>query len=153
RAASLPPIAEGRRARLLGDLAATLMDAGDLDEAERVLADALAQAANAGDENARARALVEGQFLELRRAASGATQGVRGVVERVVPLLYQAGDEHGLCRARQLEASAAWLHGRISAAADAWEQAAEHAQRAGEEHKRADILWRLASSTWFGAMP
>jgi predicted ATPase len=153
RASSLPPVSAGRRARLLTDLGSTLMDAGTLDEAERVLAEAEVLAAAAGDTCASARLLVERQFLDVHRASPGATDGVRAVIEQVIPILERAGDPHGLCRARQLEATADWTHGHVSAAAEAWECAAEHAATAGEEHQRAAILCWLASATWLGSMP
>ena len=63
RAASLPPVPERRRARLLTDLAATLMDSGRLADAEHVLADAQSLASTADDET-RARLRVECQFLD-----------------------------------------------------------------------------------------
>ena len=153
RASSLPPVPAGRRARLLTELGSTLMDAGELDEAERVLAEAQVSAAAAADTCALARLLVERQFLEVHRANSGATDGVRAVIEQVIPILERAEDQHGLCRAWQLQATADWTHGHVSAAAEAWERAAEHAAKAGEEHQRAAILCWLASATWLGAMP
>src|SRR5439155_14930454 len=65
----------------------------------------------------------------------------------------RVGDPLGSWPAWRLRASADWMHGRVSAAAEAWERAAEHARQAGAEHERADILCWLASSTWLGAMP
>jgi hypothetical protein len=45
------------------------------------------------------------------------------------------------------------MHGRVSAAAAAWEEAAEHARRAGRQNERADIFCWLASTTIAGPMP
>ena len=75
------------------------------------------------------------------------------MIEQVIPTLERAEDQHGLCRAWQLQATADWTHGHVSAAAEAWERAAEHAAKAGEEHQRALILCWLASATWLGATP
>ncbi len=153
RATALPPVPEGWRARLLTDLAATHTDAGELTDAERVLGDAQALAAAADDDCARARVLVEGQILKLHRAAPGATKGVPGVIEEVIPILERLDDHHGLCRAWQLQASADWLRGHVSAAAAAWERAESHARQAGDDHERGDILTWIASSTWMGTTP
>jgi tetratricopeptide (TPR) repeat protein len=74
-------------------------------------------------------------------------------VKQVLPVFERALDQHGLCRAWQLQATSDWTRGLVSVAAEAWERAAEHARLAGEEHQRADILCWLASSAWLGAMP
>jgi DNA-binding SARP family transcriptional activator len=153
RAASLPPVAESRRALLLVDLAATLADAGELAEAERVLDDVGTAAPGADGDGIGERLLVERQFLELHRAAPGTARHSSAIVERVLPTFERAADEQGLCRALRLQAYSDWTLGRLSNADDAWERAAEHARRAGREHERADILTWLASSTWFGATP
>ncbi len=129
------------------------MDAGEFTKAELVLVDAKTLAGAADDDCAQARLLVERQFLELHRAAPGATDGVRAVTKQVIPIFERVDDQHGLCRAWQLQAKADWTLCRASSAAKAWQKAAEHARRAGEEHQRADILTWLASSAWFGAMP
>jgi DNA-binding SARP family transcriptional activator len=153
RAASLLPDPNPRRARLLADLAATLMDAGRLSDADRVLADAETAAAAAHDTWSQSRVLVERQFLDYHRAAAGAAEEAARIVTRVIPVFERAGDQHGLCRARSLEASSSWAQARTAAAAAAWEQASEHARLAGEEHERAVILCWVASSTWFGPVP
>ena len=152
-AASLPPVPEGRRARIMTDLGATLMAAGELTEAASVLDDAKTLAATAGDDCAKTRMLVEHQFLEVHRAAPGATDRAHVVTQEAIPIFERLDDQHGLCRAWQLQAAAHWNRCRAAAAAEAWERAAEHARLAGEEHERAEILTWIASSTWFGAMP
>jgi hypothetical protein len=78
---------------------------------------------------------------------------VPAVIERVIPVLERDHDDHGLCRAWQLQASADWLRGQVSAAAAAWERAELHAREAGDDHERGDILTWIASSTWMGATP
>jgi predicted ATPase len=153
RAAALPPVPPERRARLLSDLGATLMEAGELEDAGGALDQARVLAETAGDECALARMRVERQALRRHRAVPGATHGVREVVEQVIPIFERAGDQRGLCRAFELQAIADWTLCRTAAAAQAWERAAEHARLAGEEHERAVIMTWLASATWFGPMP
>src|SRR5262249_34152010 len=59
----------------------------------------------------------------------------------------------GLCRAWRLQASVHWNEANAAAAADAWERAAAHARRAGDERARADNLTWIASAIWFGPTP
>src|SRR5262249_10154093 len=59
----------------------------------------------------------------------------------------------GLCRARRLEAYLHWNAAHAAAAAEAWERAAEHARRAGDEDERSEILNWVASSMFFGPTP
>jgi DNA-binding SARP family transcriptional activator len=153
RSAELPPIPDGRRARLLADETATLMTAGKLVEAESVLATASAAATESGEDCAESRVLVEHQFLEMQHATPGATEGVHGVLGRAIPVFERVGDQRGLLRAWHLQASADWMRGRVSAAEQAWERAAQHARLAGAEHDWAVILTWIASGTCQGAMP
>ncbi len=153
RASSLPADAESRHALLLADFAATLIESGRLLDAQRVLDDASGAAEEAGDEWAELRVLVEHQWLNIHRAVPGTSEHVREVVASALPVFERVDDQHGLCRARRLEASAEWTKARAAAAAAAWERAAVHAQAAGEEHERAAILMWVSSSMWFGPAP
>jgi predicted ATPase len=150
RAAALVPDDDGRRATLLPDLGAALMESGRLAEADDVLGGAGRAAAAAHDETAAARTLVQRQFLRLQRGEATGTGETAGVVERVIPTFRQAGDECGLCAALRLDAWRHWIEAQAEAAASAWEQAAAHARNAGAEHERIDILGWIASSLFFG---
>ena len=153
RAADLLALDAPRRAALLPELGAALIEAIQLDEAEPVLAEARQLAAAAGDARADSHALVQQQFLQLRRVDEGATEEGTRVVETVIPVFETFRDEHGLCRARRLEALMQWNMARAAAAADAWDKAAEHARRAGDEDERNEILSWVASSMFFGPTP
>jgi predicted ATPase/class 3 adenylate cyclase/DNA-binding winged helix-turn-helix (wHTH) protein len=142
-----------RLAGLLPDLGAALIEAGRLADAERVLAEGAAAAADAGDEGASAHVLVEGQFLGLQRGALGGTAEATEVVAQVTPVFSEKGDEYGLCRALRLSAWVHWIQAQTEAAAGDWEHAAEHARRAGAEHERVEILGWVASSRFFGPTP
>jgi tetratricopeptide (TPR) repeat protein len=74
-------------------------------------------------------------------------------VEKVIPVFERSGDHHGLCRARRLQAWLHWNAARAAAATEAWEQAAEHARKAGDEEERSEILNWIASSMFFGPTP
>jgi class 3 adenylate cyclase/DNA-binding winged helix-turn-helix (wHTH) protein len=153
RAAALLPDDHDRRAKLLPDLGAALIEAGRLEEAGHVLADASRVAATAGDERAGAHALVQQQFLRLRSGESPGAAEAAAVVERVVPVFEREDDERGLCDALRLRASLDWMRAQAGAASEAWEQAATHARRAGAEHERIEVLGWLASSLLWGPTP
>ena len=67
-----------------------------------------------------------------------------------VPVFERHDDQHGLCTVRRLEALLQWNAARAAPAAEAWEQAAEHARRAGDEDERSEILSWVATSLFFG---
>ena len=152
RAAALLPDDHARRARLLPDLGAALIEAGRLADSNQVLADASQAAAAAHDECAGARTLVLQEFLRLHGESAGTAEGF-AVVERVVPVFERDGDDYGLCHAFRLRAWLHWIEAQADAAARAWEQAATHAHRAGAEHERTEILRWVASSLFLGPTP
>jgi class 3 adenylate cyclase/predicted ATPase len=152
RAAALLPENDPTRAALLPELGAALIDAGDLDQAERVLAEARQEAEAIGDEQLATHALVQQLVLRLQ-ATTAASAEAAAMVERVLPVFARAGDELGLGRARRLEAWVHWIQGDTRAAEAAWEAAAEHARRAGAEREEAASLLWLASAALSGPAP
>ena len=153
RAASLSADDMSRRAELLPELGAALIEAGRLPEADWVLGEARLVAARTGDERADSRVLVQLQFLRLLHVTEGGAEEAARAVERVIPIFERCDDQQGLCSARRLEAWLHWNEARATAAAKAWERAAAHAGRAADEHARAEILTWIASSLWFGPTP
>ncbi|HET6170980.1 MAG TPA: adenylate/guanylate cyclase domain-containing protein [Gaiellales bacterium] len=153
RAASLSADDRATRAELLPELGAALIEAGRLTDAKLVLDDATLAAAEAQDERAESRALVQLRFLQLLHATEGGSEEAAQAVARVIPVFERCSDHSGLCSARRLEAWLHWNQARAGAAARAWEQAAAHASDAGDEHARAEILTWIASSLWVGPTP
>jgi tetratricopeptide (TPR) repeat protein len=74
-------------------------------------------------------------------------------VDEVVSVFERAGDEHGQCDAHRLRAWLHWNEGQADAASEAWERAAAHARKAGDEHERTEILSWVASALWWGPTP
>jgi predicted ATPase/class 3 adenylate cyclase len=153
RASELLAFDQWRRAGLLPTLGAALIEAGRLGEAEIVLAGARQLAEAAFDECADAHALVQQQLLQLLRVEEGSTAEASHAVQTVIPVFERYGDHHGLCSARRLEAWLHWNAAHAEAAATAWEQAAAHARRAGDEDERSEILNWVASALFFGPTP
>ena len=153
RAAALVPEGDPSRTALLPTLGATLIEAGRLPDAERVLSEAVSAGRAAGDVLALSHALVQQQMLGIISGAPKAAAEASTVVDDVLPVFQAAGDEQGQCSALRLRGWRQWLLGRADAAAEAWEEAVEHARAAGLEHERSDLLGWIASSLFWGPAP
>jgi tetratricopeptide (TPR) repeat protein len=152
RATSVSVGDPARRAELLPELGATLLESGRLEEAESVLGEARQEASLLGDDRLQVHALIQQFFLELQ-VATDATAGASAAVERALPVFRNAGDELGICRAHRLDAWVHWIHCQTHAAEVSWQKAAEHAHRAGAVREEADSLLWLASAALFGPCP
>ena len=137
------------RVALLPQLGAALLEAGELDRAERVLSEAVEHAG--ADQQLRSRALVERQLVCLQAGTGGSPDEVAQIVDSALRELQ--GDERGKCRALCLKALQAFVEGRAAAADEAWQRAAEHARRAGDEAALFEILGWRASEALFGPTP
>jgi predicted ATPase/class 3 adenylate cyclase len=153
RAVALIPTDTARRTALLPDLGATLIEAGRLPDAERVLAEAVSAGRAAGEELVLSHALVQQQMLGIRRGAPSAAAEAAALVDDLLPVFRAAGDEQGLCSALRLRGWQQWVLARAEAAAESWEEAAEHARAAGLDHERTDLLGWIASSLFWGPAP
>jgi DNA-binding SARP family transcriptional activator len=153
RAVALLDVEDAARSALLPRLGAALFEAGRLADADGVLAHAVEQAAAAGDEHMEALALVEREFVRLEAEPGGEVEPAGQVVESALAALARHHDERGQSRAWSLRASIAWLEGQVAEADDAWEQAAQHARRAGDERELFEILGWQASAAVFGPTP
>ena len=132
------------------ELAATLMEAGKLAQAARVLSEAKSLAASLGRRLRRARLLVETPGA--RAPARGARRDKGGARDHAAghpDVLERADDQRGLSRAWQLQASSDWRRGQVSDAADglggarrARAEAAGRARVGGDQ--RLDRLRRVA---------
>lgn len=105
----------GDQSRLsaLSDLGASLADVGELTEAATVLSQAMEEAAQAGDQVALTRAIVERDWLRIDADPNAETfQHIGRRARRCVATLTQARDLTGLARARLLLSALANLQGR-----------------------------------------
>jgi tetratricopeptide (TPR) repeat protein len=143
RAAALRP---GEEALLLA-LGVTLFDAGRLQDAGRVLDEAIDRAS---DPRAEVRARVERELVRLHADPDSGTEQARRAADEA---LRMQTDDLGRCRAWRLRAWIAWTESRSADADTAWRQAAEHARRAGDDRERVEILGWCASAAAFGPMP
>ena len=143
RAAALRP----RDEALLLPLGVALLEAGRLEDAGRVLDEAIERAS---DPRAEARARVERELVRLHAEPGAGTAQPRLAVEDALRLL---DDDAGRCRAWRLRAWIEWTETQYGSAGEAWQRAAEHAARAGDEREQLEILGWRASAAAFGPMP
>jgi tetratricopeptide (TPR) repeat protein len=148
RAAGLLEPEDPARRALLPRLGGALFDAGRLADADRVLAEAVALAAAAGDAALGARARVEREFVRLQSVAGTRRGDVREIADAAQAVL--GDDDIGQCRAWCLRALAEWTEGQAGAADDAWRRAAGHARRAGDRRELFEALCWRASAAVFG---
>ncbi|HEX5949272.1 MAG TPA: adenylate/guanylate cyclase domain-containing protein [Actinomycetota bacterium] len=150
RAVDLLPEDHPDRAGLLNDLARSLIDRGDLRGAGEVLdrvAAASPEPVTAAD------AALSRLWLQLYTDPEGQTETIRTEVERVVPILAEAGDGRGLARASYLLVELDWMACRYAAAAASLEDVADHAARAGDRRQETEALGRLAAALVYGPVP
>ena len=141
------------RTELLSALGAALVEAGRLKDADRYLSEAIERAALEHDARTESRALVDQQLMRLHAGTGGAHEDARRVVEEELAHLEQGGDDLGQCRAWQLRASIEWIECLLERADEAWQRAATHARRAGDERELFEILGWRASAAVFGPTP
>jgi tetratricopeptide (TPR) repeat protein len=152
-AASLLEADDPGLAPLLTRLGAALMEAGQLDRAAGVLDEAERAASSAGAGLAWAHVRVQRLFLGLQVDVQRTTATVARVLPEVLDVFERGGDELGLCQAWRLRAAVSWTQADSAAAEDAWQRAAAHARRAGDERQLTEILGWLASAALWGPTP
>jgi DNA-binding SARP family transcriptional activator len=153
RASSLLAPADPARARVQTGLGAALLEAGRLDQAAVALDDASGVAAAVGDQRLAAHALVQRLLLGLQVDLGRAAAEVGRELPRLLATFEGAGDDLGLCQAWRLRAATHWLQASSAAAEDAWQRAAVHARRAGDDRQLTELLGWLASAAFWGPTP
>src|SRR4051812_25049641 len=98
-------------------------------------------------------ALVEREFVRLEAEPGGEVDAAGQVAQSALVALARHHDERGQSRAWSLRAAIAWLGGQVAEADEAWEQAAQHAKRAGDDRELFEILGWQASGAVFGPTP
>jgi class 3 adenylate cyclase/tetratricopeptide (TPR) repeat protein len=148
RAANVLPADDQARLRLLPELAAALVDAGELASAETTVQEAVDRAEASGNQLVRWRAIVTGLNLKLwtRRAE---IDEIAPLAEEAAAACAQLGDELGLARS-WLVIGLARLVGTGRASDDALQQALSHARWADAPREESAALMWLLISAWFG---
>ena len=139
---------DAARAARLPALGASLFESGEMGEATRVLAEAIARAP---DPRSEARARIEREFVRLEADPGVELDETLRVADAALPVL--EGDDEALCRLWSLRAQVAWIRGRLADADAAWGDAALHAERAGHERELFHVLGWRATAAVLGPSP
>ena len=153
RASALLPEDDPARGSLLPELGSALTESGRLGDAERVLDATVEAAAGRDDAVALAHATVARLFLRLQVNTEAGTHEVRERFESLLATFTAARDDLGLGRLWRLRGLVHWIEAQSAKADNAWEHAAEHSRRAGDERGWSDALSWLASSAYIGPKP
>jgi class 3 adenylate cyclase/tetratricopeptide (TPR) repeat protein len=153
RAIALLPEGDPERGVLLPELGMALTESGRLRDAESLLDGAVEEAVARADGSAEAHATVARLFAGLQVDTEASAREINQRFDALRSTFERDEDDLGLDRVWRLRALVHWIGARSADADAAWERAAEHARRSGDEMGLADALVWLASSAYFGPTP
>jgi predicted ATPase/class 3 adenylate cyclase len=153
RACALLPTEDPVRRALLPDLAHALRWSGEFRRAEAILDEAIESARKAGDRQVELYASIGRTIVLSVTDPDFDVAELREVGERAMPIFEELRDEVGLTRSWSLVHWFHWHQCQMEAAAQAAEQAYEHARRAGDRREQGFMLGRLALAAMLGPTP
>ena len=155
RAVALLPPDDPRRLALLPVLGRALREAGHMELADSVLAEAVERAKAAGERGIAADAGVALADLRLHRTAHTGVgrEDVLREVDVAIRVFEERGDEAGLGRALCLAGKLRFWGGEATAAAEVFVRAARHSRDAGDRAEEAASLQYLIATMSRGPMP
>ena len=153
RAVRLQPEGSGARLDLLPELGAALREAGDLQRAEELLEEAMAEARSEGRRGVELAVLIERAAL-LNLSDPVKSDRLLEEVEAAMPALEELGDDRLLAGAWTLIGLRFGLwRGRFARGEEALERALVHAREAGDRRQEATILSQLCFAAYAGPTP
>jgi class 3 adenylate cyclase/tetratricopeptide (TPR) repeat protein len=153
RAAALLPAAAPERTELLPELGSALVLAGEFEQAETVLTEAIERGAATRNRRLELHAQLERAFLRSLTSPEGGVEELRRISERAIPQLESLGDDLGLAKAWRRIADVHWMRNCWKEQERALERALVHAERAGDAREAAGALMRIALALYYGPMP
>jgi predicted ATPase/class 3 adenylate cyclase len=153
RAAALLPEHHALRLKVLPQLAEALVEAGDLDQALVVVADAQAAAAAADDQTLGALARLEHLAVEFYRSEGGNVDDAVGDARKLLEVFDRAGDHGGMARGWRFLTLAYGTAGMLAEASQAAEQYGRHASLAGDDRLAARGASAFATVALHGPTP
>lgn len=152
RATDLLPSDTQERLELLPELGEALIDTGELEQADRILTEALEAARRLGDRRLEAQAAVP--LMDLHGMIRQAEQGqILRDAERYMRMFQQLGDERGVVRAGLVAGANEFFLGRCRRAEEVLLPLVERARRAGDPSGERLVRSRLMAAIYFGPTP
>ena len=154
RAVAAAPEDEAARPAILQSLGSARMQTGELEQADRVLKEAIEAAEERGDRRISARATLErARLLLIKAQAQAAPQWAQAEAERSIPVLEELGDDQGLATAWLLVGDVHNWQLQNGGVMRAAERALVHARRAGAGREEAEAIFWIVASSFFGLEP
>jgi class 3 adenylate cyclase/tetratricopeptide (TPR) repeat protein len=150
RTVTVSPAGERIGTEVLPDLAVALLETGSFDRSRAVLDRLRAAADRADDDVLTANAIVIDLWIRLFTQPEGWAVDVEREARRAMSMFEEVRDDRGLAKGWTLLALSHMLQGRFSAAADAWEQAADHASITGDRREELEDLSWVPIAAWCG---
>ncbi|HEU4355682.1 MAG TPA: adenylate/guanylate cyclase domain-containing protein [Actinomycetota bacterium] len=141
------------RLRAMSDLGEALMEVGDLERAGQILDEAVEVAGATGDRGAEAHARVVQLMLLGQTDPRRRSEDALAVLEGVIPVFEELGDEQGLARAHRLLADVHWTRNRYAETEAALREAIDHARRAGAAWEEYQALGQYTGALMYGPTP
>ena len=154
QAASLLPLNDPTRGRILVELAESLYDLGEMERADLALGEAIEVCTSGGD-------IALAQHARLRRASQRFNTGIEppspeellAEAGRSIDVSEQHQDDRALAYAFRVMGGAYWALGRMEAALEVSERALQHAQRVGEAKLVDDCTSYVFQTIMLGPTP
>jgi AAA ATPase domain/Adenylate and Guanylate cyclase catalytic domain len=150
RAAALLPEQDPERAELLPQLAFALFETGDFARLQEVVAETRKAAAASGNSSLEAYAVILGLWIDVSWAPEGWADAAQREAATAIFAFEAARDDRGLAKAWALLGLVYLVRAQFAGAEQAWEKAAEHAQRAGDRRDELESLSWVPLVVWAG---
>jgi predicted ATPase/class 3 adenylate cyclase len=153
RAASLVAEDDPQRLDLLPRLAFALMETGDFDRLQEVVAEADRAATATGNPGLEAHVLILGLWIRLFTNPEGWAEEAQREASQAIATFEELGDEQGLSKGWALLSLVHIMRAQFGRAEEALEEAAAHARRAGDYRDELESVSWIPLTVWAGAAP
>jgi len=153
RARTLLPTDDRDRLELAVPLSQCLFDAGAYGQCRELLAQALDEAAQLGDEQLEMHLRAQHAWLRSYWEPEGFVLEAEEIATRALRVFEESGDELGQAKAWAVVAQRLHMLGHADGVDEAWERSLEHARRAGDRAAEREALDWLATALYWGPTP
>ena len=153
RARALLPTGDRKRLELALPLSQYLFDTGAYGPCNELLAEALDEAGQLGDERLELHLRAQYSWLRSAWAPEGFVEEAEEIATRALEVFENSGDELGQAKAWALVAQRLHMLGHAEGNDQAWERALDHARLAGDRVVEREALHWLVQALYWGSTP